>query len=106
MHPNIAVSPTGHCRAFQGCFSGLSIQAAAGKLGSGAFPISAGIGVKSAARIGVGNRLHQFAHLGFQIIVGNDQGADRGSHIPAAGRDRLIHDGFEPVIFLCSGLGR
>ena len=58
---------------------------------------SAGITLKSAPRIGVGDRLHQLGDLGLQIFVGHDQRADGRSHIAAAGRDRLIHRGFQPV---------
>src|SRR5258708_11235448 len=61
---------------------------------------SARIAVKSAACIGVGNGLHQLGHLGFEIIIGNDQGAVWRSHATPACHDRLIHGGFQPVIIL------
>jgi hypothetical protein len=59
---------------------------------------SAGISVKSSARIGVRDRLHQLADLGFQIIVGDDQRADGGSLVAPAHRDCLIDRGLEPVV--------
>src|ERR1700692_2655225 len=61
--------------------------------GGGGGRISAGIALKTAARIGVRDRLHQLADLGFQIFIGHDQRADGRSQIAAAGRDRLVDAG-------------
>ena len=61
----------------------------------------AGIGMKSSAYKSVGDSLHQFADLGFQIFIRHDQRADRGSHIAATRRDRLIDRSLQPVRVLC-----
>src|SRR6266700_1723420 len=51
---------------------------------------SPGIAVKPSAHIGARDRLHQFADFGFQIIVGDDQGANGGSRVAAAGCNGLV----------------
>jgi hypothetical protein len=51
----------------------------------------AGIAMKSPARVGVGDSLHQFADLGLQIFIRDDQCADRGSRVAATRSDGLIH---------------
>ena len=56
--------------------------------------------MKSPARIGAGNGLHQFTDLVFQIFVGHDQRADGGAHIAAAGRNGLVDRGFQAVIVI------
>jgi hypothetical protein len=48
----------------------------------------------------VGNRLHQFAHLVFQILIGHDQRSDGRAQIAATGRNRLIDRGFEAAVVL------
>src|SRR5258708_7273025 len=68
--------------------------------------ISAGITLKTPARIGVRDRLHQLADLGLQIFIGHDQRADGRSLIAAAGRDGLIDGGFQPVMVLYIRLWR
>jgi hypothetical protein len=47
--------------------------------------------MKSPPHIGVRNGLHRFADLGFQIVVRDDQRADRRPQVAAARRDSLIH---------------
>src|SRR5438874_12093132 len=68
---------------------------------------SPGIRVEPAPRIGAGYRLHQLGSLGFQIFIGNNQSADRRPRVATAGRNRLIHRGFQPVVLfefrLCRG---
>jgi hypothetical protein len=44
-------------------------------------------------------RFHEFAHLGFQKIIGDDQSPDRAAHIAAARRDGLIDRRFKPFSF-------
>src|SRR6266851_3190918 len=74
--------------------------------GGGRGRLSAGIALKTAARIGVRDRLHQFADLGLQIFIGYDQRADGRSQIAAAGRDGLIDGGLQPVMISCVRLWR
>src|ERR1700675_1470422 len=74
--------------------------------GGGRGLISAGIALKTAARIGARDRLHQLADLGFQIFIGYDPRADGRAQIAAAGRDRLVDGGFQPVMVPGIGLRR
>src|ERR1700730_10701120 len=59
---------------------------------------SAGIGLKSSARVGVRHRLHELADLRFQIFVGHDQRADGRAHVATARRNRMVERGLKPVI--------
>jgi len=43
--------------------------------------------------IGLRDGFHQFADLGFQIVVRNDQRADGRAHVATACVDRLIDGG-------------
>src|SRR6185436_3468134 len=63
-----------------------------------------GIGLESSADISVRDRLHQLAHLVFQIVVGYNQRADGRTHITAAGHNRLVDGGFQAVIIRLLGL--
>src|SRR3569832_59431 len=51
---------------------------------------SAGISVEAPAGIGVGARLHQLGDLVLQVIIGDDQRADRCSQVAVTGRNGLV----------------
>jgi hypothetical protein len=57
--------------------------------------------MKSPARIGVRNDLHQFADLGFQIFVRDHLRANGRPHVAAARRDGLIHGSLQSVRVSC-----
>jgi hypothetical protein len=61
----------------------------------------AGLGLKSSPNKGVRDGLHQFADLGLQIFVRDDQRADGRSHVAATRRNGLIDRSLQFVRILC-----
>ncbi len=60
--------------------------------------------MKSPAHIGVRHGLHQFADLGFQIVVRDDQCANGRPQVATARPDGLIHGSLQPVHVPCKRL--
>jgi hypothetical protein len=61
----------------------------------------AGIGLKSSPHKGVGHSLHQFADLGFQIFIRDNQRTDGRPHVAPARRNGLIDRSLQFVSVLC-----
>jgi len=49
-------------------------------------------------------RLHQFAHFGFEKIIGHDKRADGGAQIAVAGGNGLIDGRLQPIVVCLAGL--